>query len=797
MKKTAILIIPALAACAQTLSAEGTRLLRLTTREPGMYRLTAQAMADAGLDPERLDPRTLNLQFKGTAVPIALEDAEESGFGPDAAILFYGAGNTGAARSLDRWQEERCYFLVSGAGEPVRFTSPARSATPPPPLRSGALRRRTRIEASYITPYFNDDEKDPFDFFVTAYMSPGTPTWGHGFAVPGLDVEADVLEFKARFYGRSSVAANPDHIIHLGIGGAPVEEATFDGIAGFTYVNAAIPTSAAASGRLDVKIEIGKPSLAGKAAIDNDTVMLDWCEVEYPAVLDAGSGPFEAFASAANTETVAATATVKGLRSASVSVFDLGNGARPLLDVRPTGEGFEATFEFAVDADTHLVVTPNGEWKSPSHVAACRPSTFAEDAGRAELVIVAPPEFQKDAERLAAVRREQGMEAAVALTTEIYDEHGHGHKSPAAIRAFLKSAHEASGSLRYVLLAGSASQDPKGVDFRSKDNPDYVPAMYYGSSRFAPFSWDNYYVAFTEGDETPTVAVGRVPARTPGEFSAYVDKIIAYESFESPEWMNGNVLLCSVEQNLVEALESTAKIVTDYNSDARFERVYADPKLEDTIYAPKAVAAIDEGAGLVVFNGHGASQRWGQGPIGREPRRFLFDLQAVNELQNQNRYPIVLAATCYTNGFDDPRGGETIGRWWMMRPDGGGIAVVAPTHRVYLHEGNHLLNEFTTQLFSPEGTDRLGDAFLEAQKKMLHPEVRATMTLLGDPSLKIAALRSTVDADYAERKAAEAAAKAKEEAEKAAAAAAAAAAATPTPTPSPTPADAGPVEPKE
>ena len=98
-------------------------------------------------------------------------------------------------------------------------------------------------------------------------------------------------------------------------------------------------------------------------------------------------------------------------------------------------------------------------------------------------------------------------------------------------------------------------------------------------------------VTHAYGGEGGAPAVERLTlAIEEGEFAAVVDKIIAYESFESPEWMNGNVMLCSVEQNLVEALESTAKIVTDYNSGARFERVYADPKLEDTIYAPKAVA---------------------------------------------------------------------------------------------------------------------------------------------------------------------------------------------------------------
>jgi len=753
--------------------AGGEAVLKLRTREAGMHRLSVRSIVDAGVDPASLDPRRLNLYRDGAPVPIAFDSGAGTSLAPDDGILFYGSWQDDPKFTRGMWDDQRAYFLHVGDDAPVRFAVPKRvSDAPAPPVEPGVFHRATWYEAHYISPYFNDDESEPFDHFMTHYFTAATARTTPSIAAPCLDATGGNARLEMYLYGRSSLPKNPDHVLSLAAGETTFPDIAFDGIKGHRHVEA-IPVAAAANETFSLVMEL-KSALEDSA----DVVLLDWMRLDYPATLDSRGNAFETFAAVPEGTDRLATLTVTGLPSEGVRIFDIGNGTMHRAEVRRNAAGaFDASFEAHVTPNTRIVATPEGKFLAPTEVSAFRARDMATEAAGAELVIVAPPDFEVDARRLAEHRRSQGMPAYVALARDAYDNYGGGVKSPAAIRDFLKAAHAAPESkVRYVLLAGGASQDPKQLDYRTKNNPDYVPAMYYGSSRFAPFSWDNYYVAFGQDGETPDLAVGRIPARTPAEFAAVVDKIVAYESLESPDWMNRHVLLCSVEQALVDAVERTATVLGECNAEAQFERIFADPKLEDTIYAPKAVAAIDQGAGMVVFNGHGASHRWGQGPIGREPRRFLFDLQAVNELKNQNRYPIVLAATCYTNGFDDPAGGETIGRWWLMRPDGGGIAVVAPTYRVYLHEGNHLLNEFAQALLAADGTDRLGDAFLAAQRKMQHPEVRATMTLLGDPSLKIAALRSTVDPGCQEKKAAEKAA-----------AEAAAAAATPTPTPVPAP----------
>lgn len=654
--------ILALGLPAQLAFGGGEPVLKIRTAESGLHRLAVQSIVDAGADAASLDPKRLNLYYKGEPVPIAFYRDPGESLDADNGILFHGSWQESEQFSRDRWDDRRAYFLHANDEAPVRFATAGAPSNPPAPeIEPGVLHRRTHFERAYISPYFNDDEKDPFDFFATMFFRTGQQAVDYPLAAPGLDRRAESATLSLRFYGRSALPANPDHLFALSIGGTPAGDVSFDGITGHLHVQR-IPVTSATEDRFDLRVEM-KPSSPGAG----DVAFLDWMRVDYPARAVSAGNQVDVFAVCPEDADYAATVSIERLPSKYVRIFDIGQGIEYRPELRAAADGtVEATFEARISAKARIVASPDGGLLAPVEVSAFAPRDMAAEAAQAELAIVAPPEFARDAARLAEHRRTQGMAACVAIVRDVYDNYGAGHKSPQAIRDFLREAHGRPGSrLRYVLLAGSASQDPKQQDMRTKDNPDYVPTMHYGSSRFAPFAWDNYFVAFGEDGETPDLAVGRIPARTPAEFADVVDKIVAYESFESPEWMNDHVLLCSVEQALIDAVERTAKIVAERNPQATFERIYADPKLEDTIYAPQAVAAIDRGSGLVIFNGHGASHRWGQGPIGREPRRFLFDLQAVNELKNQNRFPIVMAATCYTNGFDDAAGGETIGHFTL------------------------------------------------------------------------------------------------------------------------------------
>ena len=85
----------------------------------------------------------------------------------------------------------------------------------------------------------------------------------------------------------------------------------------------------------------------------------------------------------------------------------------------------------------------------------------------ADYLIITPPDFETEAQKLAAFHTQQyGYKVTVALTNQIYNEFSSGIKDPTAIRDFIKMYYDKAGTdstkkPKYVLLLGAASYDYK------------------------------------------------------------------------------------------------------------------------------------------------------------------------------------------------------------------------------------------------------------------------------------------------------------------------------------------------
>ena len=77
-------------------------------------------------------------------------------------------------------------------------------------------------------------------------------------------------------------------------------------------------------------------------------------------------------------------------------------------------------------------------------------------------MIIGHRNFLDSIEPLRALRQSQGWRLAVVDVDDIFDEFNYGHKSPYAVRDFLRFA-TAQWALapRFALLVGHASHDPR------------------------------------------------------------------------------------------------------------------------------------------------------------------------------------------------------------------------------------------------------------------------------------------------------------------------------------------------
>ncbi len=201
-----------------------------------------------------------------------------------------------------------------------------------------------------------------------------------------------------------------------------------------------------------------------------------------------------------------------------------------------------------------------------------------------KLVIITPPEFEKEAERLAEHKNNVGVSTFVITTSEIYQNYA-GRDEPEKIKYFIKDAIEEYG-IKYVLLFGGLRSQ---IYAKARDNANagvkgwYVPVRYtnlYDNPKYPlaealhdpGFASDLYYAdIYKEGGEFedwdpnhdgifaawnkpgvandsmldlyPDVYVGRLACRSLKEAKTVVDKIIRYEQGCDESWFKRMIVV--------------------------------------------------------------------------------------------------------------------------------------------------------------------------------------------------------------------------------------------------------------
>ncbi|MCD6512939.1 MAG: peptidase C25 [Thermoplasmata archaeon] len=201
-----------------------------------------------------------------------------------------------------------------------------------------------------------------------------------------------------------------------------------------------------------------------------------------------------------------------------------------------------------------------------------------------ELVIITPPEFEKEATRLAQHKNSVGVPTITVTTDEIYSKYN-GRDKPEQIKYFIKDAIEKWG-IRYVLLFGGLKTTfwAKARDNANEgssdwyvpvrytnlyDNPKYplgetihdpgeVSDLYYADIYKAGgefSSWDSnndgIFAAWNKPgvendsipDLYPDVYVGRLACRSLEEAKTVVSKIINYETGCDDSWFKKMVVV--------------------------------------------------------------------------------------------------------------------------------------------------------------------------------------------------------------------------------------------------------------
>ena len=376
----------------------------------------------------------------------------------------------------------------------------------------------------------------------------------------------------------------------------------------------------------------------------------------------------------------------------------------------------------------------------------------------ADYIIITHKDFADAIKPLADFRAQQGYDVLTINVNDIYDEFGYGVETPHAIKAFLKHAYEKwAARPEYVLLVGDATVDYKDLSGNGEKYGvrSYVPAYLYNYPGFGEVPSDNWFADVDSANSVlPEIAIGRIPAKTTGDVTAVVNKIISHESSVASK----SILLVAdtAKKNDMTAPdgEQIFELLSDSiaglaSSDYVPQKIYRRTDTGDL--RTGIISAINSGQLIVNYSGHGTVTDW--------TNDYIFTSGDVSGLNN-NKYPFLVALNCMNGYFILPNEGgkvendvdrdgdvdnddiqhRSIAESFLMADNKGAVAVWAPGAIGYPSEHDPLASALYTLIFN-EDKVVLGDAVTEAKKRAydnyIPDDVIQTFIFFGDPATRL------------------------------------------------------------
>jgi uncharacterized repeat protein (TIGR01451 family) len=693
--------------------------VKIFVEQEGWHRVTQPELLKAGLDPN-VDPALLHLYAEAVEQPIEITGASAGpgGFGPQAALKFYGTG-------IDtQYTGTRVYWLVAGEapGERIpRLQSSTGSNQPPANFPATVeLAQHTTYFAALITSNGNN-------FFGSLVSS--TPV-EQTVQTPNLDNTTPTpASLEVILQG---VILGLPHNVTIILNGTSLGDLTFTGQAKGKF-RVSLPPGLLQDGANTV-------TLTAQGG-EYDTSLVQSIRVTYPHSYIADSNRLK-FTGRPGDEL-----QVTGFTAAPVVVLDITNPNQPVeLTSQMSSDQISSdrTKSDTTSNPGQYTLQVQVPWSTTNSTAVARHTLLALAADRvdsaagisqnhpshwhraqpgSEIVMVSYGAFAETLRPLVHAHATEGKSAAVVLIDDLYDEFTFGEPSPRAIRNFLQTATKVwQTAPRYLLLNGRASLDPR--NYLGFGHLDFVPTKIVASSLLMTAS-DDWFSDFNDSG-MPMIATGRLPVSTADEASLVAGKISAYEgqSTNGP-WTSQALMVADV--NDTENFTQDSEIVqAQLPSSLQVTDVFASTMSTSTAQQD-IITAINSGQLLVNYAGHGSEDQWSGNDI--------FDNTAANSLTNGTSLPVFLIMDCL-NGFFQDVYEQPLAVTLMLAPNGGAVAVLASSGLNQPVPQTNLDKLIVQNALSPSYR-ALGDAILKAKSGITDVGVRKTFNLLGDPAMQI------------------------------------------------------------
>jgi hypothetical protein len=264
---------------------------------------------------------------------------------------------------------------------------------------------------------------------------------------------------------------------------------------------------------------------------------------------------------------------------------------------------------------------------------------------------------------------------------------------------------------------------------------------------------DEWYVQVSGADALPDLYIGRLPAATLAQAQAMVNKIVAYETAANTKgWEKRLVLAADNQAEEWEAVfetmneDAAALLPAGMATPERFYlQEYENEALAVTDLTAELLAAIEAGALVVNYSGHGSVNIWAtERIIDNRGGAYRSD---VATLTNSGKYPFVVNMSCLTGYFIYPQTADSwrsLAEAWLWPANAGAVAALMPTAMTDT-EGQQVLSNALYEGIFVLDKRMLGPAVGYAKQQLLanggaaYEETGNTFMFFGDPatSLKV------------------------------------------------------------
>ena len=353
-------------------------------------------------------------------------------------------------------------------------------------------------------------------------------------------------------------------------------------------------------------------------------------------------------------------------------------------------------------------------------------STLLAQASGSNYLMISHPMFSGSTlEQYAQFKRGQGYRVSIIDYLQIVDSFGGGQPGPYGLTNYLSQV-EAYSDVEHVLLVGGSSYDH--TNKLGTGAMTFIPG-HYGQSSYSKFTVSDVpYI--TDTNNNLFSSIGRWPVRSESDLQTIVDKSIRWsrtdhsagralviaEHTVAGEDINFGEALDGVLSKLPSAI-STNKVYVDDIRDA-------DPSLSQTQAIVKAKSQIlDQLAvptDIVLYNGHGTTSQLSN--------KGLFKSSDVANLNTQGA-EIWLPMSCYVTYYESTHVNTLA---YQLLFEGSAVNISGAT-LLSNQSGNILAGTAILDGFLNQGKG-IGEAVNDHKKLSGSPDLNINWAVLGDPT---------------------------------------------------------------